>query len=156
LESNLFNAGVRPAINVGISVSRVGGSAQIKSMKKVAGTLKLDQAQFRELEAFAKFGSDLDDATKFVIEKGRRNVEILKQGQNAPMSVEKQVAIIYLGTKGLLSRVPVDKVKAFEEEYLTFLDMKHRNVLDGLRAGQLTDEIIAVLESVAKDLTSKY
>lgn len=156
LESNLFNAGVRPAINVGISVSRVGGSAQIKSMKKVAGTLKLDQAQFRELEAFAKFGSDLDDATKFVIEKGRRNVEILKQGQNAPMSVEKQVAIIYLGTKGLLSRVPVEKVKAFEEEYLTFLDMKHRNVLDGLRAGQLTDEIIAVLESVAKDLTSKY
>jgi F-type H+/Na+-transporting ATPase subunit alpha len=156
LESNLFNAGVRPAINVGISVSRVGGSAQIKSMKKVAGTLKLDQAQFRELEAFAKFGSDLDDATKFVIEKGRRNVEILKQGQNQPMTVEKQIAILYIGTKGLLSKVPVDKVKAFEEEYLRFLDLNHRSTLDGLRAGQLTDEITATLESVAKDLSSKY
>lgn len=156
LESNLLNAGVRPAINVGISVSRVGGSAQIKSMKKVAGTLKLDQAQFRELEAFAKFGSDLDDATKFVIEKGRRNVEILKQGQNAPMTVEKQVAIIYLGTKGLLSKVPVDMIKTFEEEFLTYLDHKHRDVLDALRAGQLTDEITSTLEAVAKDLTGKY
>jgi F-type H+-transporting ATPase subunit alpha len=156
LESNLFNAGVRPAINVGISVSRVGGSAQIKSMKKVAGTLKLDQAQFRELEAFAKFGSDLDDATKFVIEKGRRNVEILKQGQNAPMTVEKQIAILYIGTKGLLSKVPVDKVKIFEEEYLTFLDLNHRGALDSLRAGQLTEEITATLEAVAKDLSSKY
>jgi F-type H+-transporting ATPase subunit alpha len=156
LESNLFNAGVRPAINVGISVSRVGGSAQIKSMKKVAGTLKLDQAQFRELEAFAKFGSDLDDATKFVIEKGRRNVEILKQGQNAPMTVEKQIAILYIGTKGLLSKVPVEKVKTFEEEYLTFLDLNHRGVLDSLRAGQLTDEITGTLEAVAKDLSSKY
>ncbi|MFN6379370.1 MAG: F0F1 ATP synthase subunit alpha [Flavobacteriales bacterium] len=156
LESNLFNAGVRPAINVGISVSRVGGSAQIKSMKKVAGTLKLDQAQFRELEAFAKFGSDLDDATKFVIEKGRRNVEILKQGQNAPLSVEKQIAIIYLGTKGLVAKVPVDKMKAFEEEFLTYMDLKHRDVLDALRAGQFSDELINVLENVAKDLTSKY
>lgn len=156
LESNLFNAGVRPAINVGISVSRVGGSAQIKSMKKVAGTLKLDQAQFRELEAFAKFGSDLDDATKFVIEKGRRNVEILKQGQNAPLSVEKQIAIIYLGTKGLLSKVPVESIKAFEEEFLTYMDMKHRDTLDALRAGQYTDEITATLESVAKDLSAKY
>jgi F-type H+-transporting ATPase subunit alpha len=156
LESNLFNAGVRPAINVGISVSRVGGSAQIKSMKKVAGTLKLDQAQFRELEAFAKFGSDLDEATRFVIEKGRRNVEILKQGQNNPMSVEKQVAIIYLGTKGLLSRVPVDKIKAFEEEYLSFLDLKHRDVLDALRAGKIDDEITNTLEKVAADLASKY
>jgi F-type H+-transporting ATPase subunit alpha len=156
LESNLFNAGVRPAINVGISVSRVGGSAQIKSMKKVAGTLKLDQAQFRELEAFAKFGSDLDEATRFVIEKGRRNVEILKQGQNNPMSVEKQVAIIYLGTKGLLSRVPVDKIKVFEEEFLSFLDLKHRDVLDALRAGKIDDEITNTLEKVAADLASKY
>ncbi len=156
LESNLFNAGVRPAINVGISVSRVGGSAQIKSMKKVAGTLKLDQAQFRELEAFAKFGSDLDDATKFVIEKGRRNVEILKQGQNAPLSVEKQIAIIYLGTKGLVAKVPVEKMKAFEEEFLTYMDLKHRDVLDALRAGQFSDELTNVLENVAKELTSKY
>lgn len=156
LESNLFNAGVRPAINVGISVSRVGGSAQIKSMKKVAGTLKLDQAQFRELEAFAKFGSDLDDATKFVIEKGRRNVEILKQAENAPMSVEKQIAIIYLGTKGLVAKVPVEKMKAFEEEFLTYMDLKHRDTLDALRAGNFNDEITGVLENVAKELTSKY
>ena len=156
LESNLFNSGVRPAINVGISVSRVGGSAQIKSMKKVAGTLKLDQAQFRELEAFAKFGSDLDEATRFVIEKGRRNVEILKQGQNNPMSVEKQIAIIYIGTKGLLSRVPVDKVKAFEEEYLEFLNTKHRDILDALRAGKIDDAITGTLEKVAADLASKY
>jgi len=156
LESNLFNAGIRPAINVGISVSRVGGSAQIKSMKKVAGTLKLDQAQFRELEAFAKFGSDLDEATKFVLEKGRRNVEILKQGQNAPVSVEKQVAIIYIGTKGLLSHVPVDKVKEAEEEILTFMDLNHRDVLDKIRGGNIGDDITAVIEKVAKDLTAKY
>ena len=156
LESNLFNSGVRPAINVGISVSRVGGSAQIKSMKKVAGTLKLDQAQYRELEAFAKFGSDLDAATKGVLEKGKRNVEILKQREGSPMSVEKQVAIIYLGTKGLISNVPVNKVKVFEEEFLAYLDTKHRSVLDDLRAGKFTDEITAVLESVAKDLSSKY
>lgn len=156
LESNLFNAGIRPAINVGISVSRVGGSAQIKSMKKVAGTLKLDQAQFRELEAFAKFGSDLDEATKFVLEKGRRNVEILKQGQNAPVSVEKQVAIIYIGTKGLLSHVPVEKVKEAEEEILTFMDLNHRDVLDKIRGGNIGDEITAVIEKVAKDMTAKY
>lgn len=156
LESNLFNAGIRPAINVGISVSRVGGSAQIKSMKKVAGTLKLDQAQFRELEAFAKFGSDLDEVTKFVLEKGRRNVEILKQGQNAPMSVEKQVAIIYIGTKGLLSNVPVDKVKEAEEEILTFMDLNHRDVLDKIRGGNIGDEITVVIEKVAKDMTAKY
>jgi F-type H+-transporting ATPase subunit alpha len=116
LESNLFNSGVRPAINVGISVSRVGGSAQIKSMKKVAGTLKLDQAQYRELEAFSKFGSDLDEVTKSVLEKGKRNVEILKQGQNNPMTVEKQVAIIYCGTKGLLSRIPVEKIREFQDD----------------------------------------
>ena len=153
LESRLIQLkGVRPAINVGISVSRVGGSAQIKSMKKVAGTLKLDQAQFRELEAFAKFGSDLDAATMNVIEKGRRNVEILKQGQNDPFTVEDQVAIIFAGSKNLLRDVPVDKVKEFERDYLEFLGAKHRDVLDTLKAGKLTDEVIETLTSVAKDL----
>ncbi|MCF8461890.1 MAG: F0F1 ATP synthase subunit alpha [Flavobacteriales bacterium] len=156
LESNLFNSGVRPAINVGISVSRVGGSAQIKSMKKVAGTLKLDQAQYRELEAFSKFGSDLDAATMNVLEKGKRNVELLKQGQYAPVSVEKQVAIIYLGSKGLLRKVPVNKVRAFETEFLDYMDAKHRDVLDGLKAGKLTDEITGTLESVCADLAGKY
>ena len=156
LETNLFNSGVRPAINVGISVSRVGGNAQIKSMKKVAGTLKLDQAQYRELEAFSKFGSDLDAATKSVIDKGTRNVEILKQAQYSPMSVEKQVAIIYLGTKGLLRDVPVKKVKEFEEEFLNFLEVKHKPVLEELRQGKLTDANIAILEAVSKDLTAKY
>ena len=133
LESDLFNSGVRPAINVGISVSRVGGSAQIKSMKKVAGTLKLDQAQFRELEAFAKFGSDLDAATLNVIEKGRRNVEILKQAQNDPYTVEEQVAIIYAGSKNLLRNVPVEKVKEFETAFLTTLKKKHKRLWQNLR-----------------------
>jgi len=139
LTQDLFNQGVRPAINVGISVSRVGGNAQIKSMKKVAGTLKLDQAQFRELEAFAKFGSDLDAATLNVIEKGRRNVEI-----------------IYAGSKNLLNKVPVEKVKEFERDYIEFLNAKHRDVLDQLKAGKLTDEVIDVLSTVAKDLSAKY
>tara|TARA_R100000353_G_scaffold49987_2_gene39619 strand:- start:948 stop:1739 length:792 start_codon:yes stop_codon:yes gene_type:complete len=156
LESDLFNAGVRPAINVGISVSRVGGNAQIKSMKKVAGTLKLDQAQFRELEAFAKFGSDLDAATLNVIEKGRRNVEILKQAQNDPYTVEDQIAIIYAGSKNLLRNVPVEKVKEFERDYLEMLNAKHRDTLDTLKAGKLTDEVIDVLTSVAADLSAKY
>ena len=156
LEQDLFNQGVRPAINVGISVSRVGGSAQIKSMKKVAGTLKLDQAQFRELEAFAKFGSDLDAATLNVIEKGRRNVEILKQAQGDPFTVEEQVAIIYAGTKNLLRDVPVEKVKEFERDYLEFLKAKHRDVLDQLKAGKITDEITDTLSAVCKDLASKY
>ena len=156
LESNLFNSGVRPAINVGISVSRVGGSAQIKSMKKVAGTLKLDQAQYRELEAFAKFGSDLDAATMNVLEKGKRNVEILKQGQYAPVSVEKQVAIIYQGSKGLLRNVPVNKVREFETEFLDYMDAKHRDVLDTLKAGKLTDEVTGTLEKVCADLAGKY
>jgi F-type H+-transporting ATPase subunit alpha len=156
LESNLFNSGVRPAINVGISVSRVGGNAQIKSMKKIAGTLKLDQAQYRELEAFSKFGSDLDAATKAVLEKGARNVEILKQGQYAPIAVEKQVAIIYCGTKGLLSKVPVNKIREFEADYVGFLESKHSNILAELRKGNLTDEVTNVLETVAKDLSSKY
>lgn len=156
LESDLFNSGVRPAINVGISVSRVGGSAQIKSMKKVAGTLKLDQAQYRELEAFAKFGSDLDTATMGVIEKGKRNVEILKQPQNDPYPVENQIAIIYAGSRNLLRQVPVDKIKEFEREYLEFLNVSHRDILDELKAGKLTDEITATLEKVAKDLSEKY
>lgn len=156
LESDLFNQGIRPAINVGISVSRVGGNAQIKSMKKVAGTLKLDQAQYRELEAFSKFGSDLDAATMAVLNKGKRNVEILKQGENSPLPVEKQVAIIYLGTKGLINSVPVEKVKEFEAEYLAFLDNKHRNVLDLLKAGKFDDEITSTLEKAASELTAKY
>ncbi|ATA67959.1 F0F1 ATP synthase subunit alpha [Capnocytophaga cynodegmi] len=156
LESDLFNSGVRPAINVGISVSRVGGSAQIKSMKKVAGTLKLDQAQYRELEAFAKFGSDLDAATMNVIEKGKRNVEILKQSQNDPYTVENQIAIIYVGSKNLLRQVPVNKVKEFEKEYLDFLNLQHRDVLDELKAGQFNDKITETLEKVAKELTEKY
>ena len=156
LESNLFLSGVRPAINVGISVSRVGGSAQIKSMKKIAGTLKLDQAQYRELEAFAKFGSDLDAATTAVIEKGKRNVEILKQGQYSPLRVEEQAAIIYCGTNGLLMDVPVEKIKEFEEEYISFLHSKHQLTLDELSQGKLTDEIKSTLEKVAADLTSKY
>ncbi|HLS94677.1 F-type H+-transporting ATPase subunit alpha [Sphingobacterium allocomposti] len=156
LESNLFNAGIRPAINVGISVSRVGGNAQIKSMKKVSGTLKLDQAQFRELEAFAKFGSDLDAATKAVLDKGVRNVEILKQGQYSPVPVEKQVAIIYAGTKGLLRAVPVNKVRQFEEEYLTQLEARHPEVLAALKAGKFSDELTDVLEKVAKEIAAKY
>ena len=156
LESNLFNAGVRPAINVGISVSRVGGNAQIKSMKKVAGTLKLDQAQYRELEAFAKFGSDLDAATMAVLNKGKRNVEVLKQKQYSPLTVEKQIAIIYLGTKGLLGNIPVEKIKAFEDAYLTYLESHHKSTLDALKSGQFTDEITSVLEKVGADLSKQY
>jgi F-type H+-transporting ATPase subunit alpha len=156
LESDLFLSGVRPAINVGISVSRVGGSAQIKSMKKVAGTLKLDQAQFRELEAFAKFGSDLDKATQSVIDKGRRNVEILKQGLNRPMKVEHQVAIIYCGTKGLLKKVPVNKVKAFEVDFLSVMEEQYRDTLDVLASGKLTDEAIEALNKAAEEVASKF
>jgi F-type H+-transporting ATPase subunit alpha len=156
LEQDLFNQGVRPAINVGISVSRVGGSAQIKSMKKVAGTLKLDQAQFRELEAFAKFGSDLDAATLNVIEKGRRNVEILKQAQNDPFTVEDQVAIIYLGSKNLLREVPVERIKEFERDFLETMNAKHRNILDTIKSGQLTDEVIDTLTSVSKEIAANY
>jgi F-type H+/Na+-transporting ATPase subunit alpha len=156
LESNLFNAGVRPAINVGISVSRVGGSAQVKSMKKVSGTLKLDQAQYRELEAFSKFGSDLDAATNAVLEKGKRNVEILKQPQYSPVPVEKQVAIIYLGTNGLLSDVPVDKVKDFQEVFLTTLEQKHPEALATFKAGKLDKEATDAVEQLAKELSSQY
>ena len=156
LESNLFNAGVRPAINVGISVSRVGGNAQIKAMKKIAGTLKLDQAQFRELEAFSKFGSDLDAATMAVLDKGRKNVEILKQNQYAPMPVEKQIAIIYCGTQGMLSDIPVDKVKEFEGEFLEFLELKHKDVLALLAQGKLTDEITDTLKKAAIEIVEKF
>jgi F-type H+-transporting ATPase subunit alpha len=156
LESNLFNAGVRPAINVGISVSRVGGNAQIKSMKKVAGTLKLDQAQYRELEAFSKFGSDLDASTKNVLDKGARNVEILKQGQYSPVTVEKQVAIIYLGTKNLMRNVPVNKIRQFESEFTSQLEARHPEVLTALKAGKFDDEITGVLDTMAKEMTGKY
>lgn len=156
LESNLFNAGVRPAINVGISVSRVGGSAQIKSMKKVAGTLKLDQAQFRELEAFSKFGSDLDATTMSILDKGTKNVEILKQGQYQPLAVEKQVAIIYCGTKGLLAGIATDKVKDFEKEYLDFLEFKHKETLESIRGGKFDAEIEKLLTAVAKEVAERY
>lgn len=156
LESDLFNSGVRPAINVGISVSRVGGNAQIKSMKKVSGTLKLDQAQFRELEAFAKFGSDLDAVTLNVIEKGRRNVEILKQSVNDPFKVEDQVAIIYAGTKNLLRNVPVNKVKEFEKDYIQYLRLQHKETMNLLKKGKIDDEITAVLDKAAKEVSAKY
>ncbi len=156
LESNLFNAGVRPAINVGISVSRVGGNAQIKSMKKISGTLKLDQAQYRELEAFAKFGSDLDAATKFVIDKGARNVELLKQAQNSPLSVEQQCAVIYAGTNGLIMNVPMKKVREFEVDYLAVLDANHKSTLATLKTGKLTDEVIATLNKVIEEVSAKF
>ena len=156
LETNLFNAGVRPAINVGISVSRVGGSAQIKSMRKVAGTLKLDQAQFRELEAFAKFGSDLDAATKLTIERGRRNLEILKQDQYSPVPAENQVAIIYVSTNGLIDNVPINRVKEFESEYLALLEAQHRDVLDVLKSGKLDDNVTDTLKKTASELAKKY
>jgi F-type H+-transporting ATPase subunit alpha len=156
LETNLFNAGIRPAINVGISVSRVGGKAQIKSMKKISGTLKLDQAQYRELEAFAKFGSDLDNATKMVLEKGKRNVEILKQPQYSPMSVEHQVAIITCGTHGWLQNVPIEKVHNFEHEFLFRLDNQHADLLADIRTGKIDDAILATLKNVANDISRKY
>jgi F-type H+-transporting ATPase subunit alpha len=156
LTSDLFNSGVRPAIDVGISVSRVGGSAQIKSMKKVAGTLKLDQAQYRELEAFAKFGSDLDASTMRTISKGQRNVELLKQAESDPYKVEDQIAVVYAGTKNLLRNVPIDKVKEFEKDYLTYLNAKHRDAMDTLKSGKLTDEATQALEDAAKEIASKY
>jgi F-type H+/Na+-transporting ATPase subunit alpha len=157
LESNLFNAGVRPAINVGISVSRVGGNAQIKSMKKVAGTLKIDQSAYRELEAFAKFGSDLDASTLSIIDKGRKNVEILKQGQYQPVKVEDQVAMIYLGTNSLLKKVPIEKLKDFEKEFISYLHLKHENdVMQPLAAGKITNDITDILKQVAAEITEKY
>ena len=156
LENNLFLAGIRPAINVGISVSRVGGNAQIKSMKKVAGTLKLDQALYRELEAFSKFGGDLDAATKSVIDKGARNVEILKQPQYSPFSVEKQVAIIYLGTQGLLRSVPVNKVREFEDHFLMEMDNKLPDVLAEFKKGVLNDESLKKMVDLANGLMAQY
>jgi F-type H+-transporting ATPase subunit alpha len=156
LESNLFNSGIRPAINVGISVSRVGGNAQIKSMKRIAGTLKLDQAQFRELEAFAKFGSDLDAATMRVLDKGRKNVEILKQGQYSPIKIEHQAAIIYCGTKELLRTVPVEKIKEFETDFLEMMEVQYRSTLDELKAGKLSPEIEETIRKVAAEVASKY
>ena len=156
LETNLFNSGVRPAINVGISVSRVGGNAQIKSMKKVAGTLKLDQAQFRELEAFAKFGSDLDASTKLTIERGRRNLEILKQAQYSPIPVEQQVAMIYISTNGLMDKVPVKDVKSFQADFLNYLRASHKDTLESLRAGKIDDSITGVLKKVSIDLAKKF
>jgi len=156
LETNLFNSGVRPAINVGISVSRVGGNAQIKSMKKVAGTLKLDQAQFRELEAFAKFGSDLDASTKLTIERGRRNLEILKQPQFSPIPVELQVAIIYVSTNGYIDVVPVSKVRVFQEEFSSLLKAQHKDTLNAIKAGKIDDTVTNVLKSVASELAKKY
>jgi F-type H+-transporting ATPase subunit alpha len=156
LEGTLFNAGIRPAINVGISVSRVGGNAQIKSMKKVAGTLKLDQAQYRELEAFSKFGGDLDAATKLILDKGARNVEILKQPQYTPFSVEKQVAIIYLGTQGLLREVAIKNVKAFEEQLMLELENKNPEVLADFKKGNLSDTAVKKLTEVAKNIAAQY
>ncbi|MBA5245994.1 F0F1 ATP synthase subunit alpha [Marnyiella aurantia] len=156
LETDLFNSGVRPAINVGISVSRVGGNAQIKSMKKVSGTLKLDQAQYKELEAFAKFGSDLDAATMSVISKGERNVEILKQPVNSPLTVENQVAMVYAGTENLMRNVPVNKVKAFMKEYTDFLRSKHPETMAAIKAGKIDGAVTDVLKSAAADLVGKY
>ncbi len=156
LESNLFNAGIRPAINVGISVSRVGGSAQIKSMRKIAGTLKLDQAQYRELEAFSKFGSDLDAATMGILDKGSKNVEILKQGQYSPSTVEKQVAIIFCGTRGLLENVPVERIKEFEKEFLDFIELKHKDLLEDIKKGIINEDIEKTLTAVAKDISERY
>jgi F-type H+/Na+-transporting ATPase subunit alpha len=156
LESNLFNAGVRPAINVGISVSRVGGNAQIKSYRKIAGTLKLDQAQFRELEAFSKFGSDLDASTLAVLDKGSKNVEILKQGLGSPLPVEKQIAIIFCGTKGYLSEVPLNKIKEFETDYLNHLELHQKYLLNKLKAGELDEEMMKVMEKTALEISAKY
>lgn len=156
LETNLFNSGIRPAINVGISVSRVGGNAQIKGMKRIAGTLKLDQAQFRELEAFSKFGSDLDAATMRVLDKGRKNVEILKQKQYAPFKIEHQIAIIYCGVKELLRNVPVNKIGSFENDFLELMEMQYRDVLDQLKAGALTNKEIQAIEKVAAEVAERY
>ena len=150
LETSLFNAGIRPAINVGISVSRVGGNAQIKSMKKIAGTLKLDQAQFREMEAFSRFGAELDAATLAILDKGRKNVELLKQPQYSPMPVEQQIAIIFCGTNGLLSKVPLNKVHEFENQFLNLLEVKHKDILEQLRQGVVNDEIKNVLKEEAE------
>jgi F-type H+-transporting ATPase subunit alpha len=157
LDTDLFNQGNRPAINVGISVSRVGGNAQIKAMKKVAGTLKIDQAQFRELEAFTKFGGDMDPVTAMAINKGQRNTRLLVQKQYSPVPVEKQIAILYCGTHGLLRDIPVDKVSEFEERYLQALELTHQqDVLDVLKAGKIDDDVMKVLEETAKSVVKQF
>ena len=157
LETKLFNQGVRPAINVGISVSRVGGSAQLKAMKKIAGTLKIDQAQFRELESFTQFGGDIDPVTAMVIDKGRKNERILIQPQYSPVPVEDEIAIIYCGTQGLLSSVPLEKVAEFEKLFLQILHAKHQNdVLDELKKGTLNDEIAAILTATAQEVANRF
>lgn len=156
LETSLFNSGVRPAINVGISVSRVGGNAQIKSMKKVAGTLKLDQAQYREMESFAKFGSDVDASTQFVLDKGARNVEILKQPQYTPYKVEEQIAIIFCGSRGLLQNIPINNIRNFETEFIHFMHEKYQDVLDVLRSGKIDDEIMQKLQEACAEVSKKY
>ncbi len=156
LETDLFNAGIRPAINVGISVSRVGGNAQVKAMKKIAGTLKLDQAQYRELEAFSKFGSDLDSATMAVLEKGKRNVEILKQDQYSPMGVGEQISMIYCGSKGLLKKVPVNKIREFQTEFIHFMQEKHKKTLGELAKGILNDDITKILDVAASNIAKRY
>jgi F-type H+/Na+-transporting ATPase subunit alpha len=156
LESNLFNAGVRPAINVGISVSRVGGSAQVKAMKRIAGTLKLDQAQFRELEAFSKFGSDLDASTLRVLDKGRKNVEILKQGQYKPVKLEHMIAVIYCGTKELLRKVPFDKIKKFESEFIELMEMQYKSTLESLRQGNMSAEEENNIRSAAGEVANRF
>ena len=156
LETSLFNAGVRPAINVGISVSRVGGNAQIKSMKKIAGRLKLDQAQYRELESFSKFGADVDAATKSVLDTGARNVEILKQPQYTPYKVEEQIAIIYCGVNALLQKVPVHRIRNFEIDFLQTLTEKHPQLLAAIKVGEFTDDITNQLRTVCKEIAFKY
>lgn len=156
LETNLFNSGIRPAINVGISVSRVGGNAQIKSMKKVAGTLKLDQAQFRELEAFAKFGSDLDAATQLVISRGQKNQEILKQAQYSPIPVGEQVATIYASTKGFMDKVPVEKARAYQSEFVTVMKTQHEDILTALAAGKFDEDTTTKLGEVAKEVATRF
>jgi len=156
LESSRFNAGIRPAINVGISVSREGGNAQIRSMKKVAGKLKVDQAQYRELEAFSKFGSDLDAATLAVLDKGAKNVEILKQNQYSPVKVEEQVAIIYCGTQGLLRDVPVHRVSEFENEFLAYMRNNHSDVLETIKKGIINDEVTGVLDKAVEEVASQF
>ena len=157
LESGLFNQGVRPAINVGISVSRVGGNAQIKSMKKVAGTLKIAQAQFRELESFTKFGGDIDPVTARTIDRGRKNERLLIQAQYSPMLVEEQVAVVFCGVNGLLERVPLDKVAEFEKLFLQLLHAKHQaDVLDQLKVGIINDDVTEKIKAVASEIASKY
>jgi F-type H+-transporting ATPase subunit alpha len=156
LETALFNRGIRPAINVGISVSRVGGNAQIKSMKKVAGTLKIDQAQFRELESFTKFGGDIDPVTARVIDKGRKNERLLIQPQYRPLEVQEQIAVIYCGVHGLLEKVPMDKVAEFEKQLIQLLHAKHQDVLDTLAQGKLTDDATDKITKAAAEIAGQF